>query len=213
MGQIFSMDSKVIKVLTRIVDLVILNIIFLLSCIPIVTIGASVTALYSVTLKMVKQEESYIVRSYFKAFKENWKKATIIWLGLLAFGIILWFNNQISLQFSGMFHLILRTIFLLFQIVAMIIFAFVFPIMSKFENPVKNHLINSICMPCASLYLMLIIMLITYLPAVLMLCIPRVFLFGIYLMIMIWFALSAYINSIFFNKMFKQYISEEENES
>ena len=69
------MDNKFFTFMGRVADLCILNIICLICCIPIVTAGASITAMYYVTLKMVRNEEAYIVRSFFKSFKENIKQA------------------------------------------------------------------------------------------------------------------------------------------
>ena len=65
----FNYDSPIMQFLTRLTDLFILNFLFLICSIPIITIGASATALYSVTLKMAKNEESYIFSSFFRAFK------------------------------------------------------------------------------------------------------------------------------------------------
>ena len=67
---ILGSDSKMMSFLSRIFDLIILNILFVLCSLPVITIGSSLTALYSVTLKMVRNEESYIFRSFFKSFKE-----------------------------------------------------------------------------------------------------------------------------------------------
>ena len=64
-------DNAVTHALSKICDMVCLNIMWLICCIPVVTIGASTTALYSVMLKMVKNEEGYIFRGFFKAFKEK----------------------------------------------------------------------------------------------------------------------------------------------
>ena len=72
----FSLDSKFSQIMGRVFDLMMLNIIFLIMCIPIVTIGANFTAMYYVTLKMIKNEETYIFRTYWKSFRENFKQAT-----------------------------------------------------------------------------------------------------------------------------------------
>ena len=63
----FSLDSKFSQIMGRVFDLMMLNIIFLIMCIPIVTIGANFTAMYYVTLKMIKNEETYIFRTYWKS--------------------------------------------------------------------------------------------------------------------------------------------------
>ena len=89
MDRIFNMDNKFFVFMGRVADLMILNILCIICCIPIITIGASVTAMYYVTLKMARNEESYIVRSFFKSFKENFKQATVIWLVALVAGILL----------------------------------------------------------------------------------------------------------------------------
>ena len=89
MGRFFSMDNKFFTFMNKVADLCILNIICLVCCIPIVTAGASITAMYYVTLKMVRNEEAYIVRSFFKSFKDNFKQATIINLIMIAVGAIL----------------------------------------------------------------------------------------------------------------------------
>lgn len=92
MSSFFNMDSPVMRFLSRLCDLMILNILCLICCIPIVTIGASITALYSVTLKMVKGEDSYIAKGFFKGFRQNFKISTIIWLILLVIGALLAFD-------------------------------------------------------------------------------------------------------------------------
>ena len=70
MDRLFNMDNKFFVFMGRVADLIILNLLCILCCLPIVTAGASVTAMFYVTLKMARNEESYIVRSFFKSFKE-----------------------------------------------------------------------------------------------------------------------------------------------
>ena len=72
-----------------------LNLLWFICCIPIVTAGASTTALYYVTLKMVKDEESGLTRAFFHSFKENFRQGTIIWLILLAAGIVLGIDGYV----------------------------------------------------------------------------------------------------------------------
>lgn len=88
MDRLFNMDNKFFTVMGRVADLIMLNVVFLICCLPIVTIGASLTALHYVTLKMARNEESYIIRSFFKSFKQNFKQATVINLIMLAVAAI-----------------------------------------------------------------------------------------------------------------------------
>jgi len=89
MGKLFNLDSPVFSFLNKAADLIWLNILTFICCIPVVTIGASMTALNYVVLKMVRNEEGYITRSYFKSFKQNFKQATVIWLIVLAVIMVL----------------------------------------------------------------------------------------------------------------------------
>lgn len=66
----FSIEGKFFGTISRLGDLVILNILFLVCSIPIVTIGASITAMYSVTKKMAEEREGYIVRSFLRHLKK-----------------------------------------------------------------------------------------------------------------------------------------------
>ena len=82
------MDNVVVRALSKLGDMICLNVMWLVCCIPVVTIGASTTALYTVMLKLVKNEEGYVFRGFLKAFKTNFKQSTIIWLIVLALGIV-----------------------------------------------------------------------------------------------------------------------------
>ena len=90
MGRIFDMNNTFFRFMSKVADLCILNIICVICCIPVITAGASITAMYYVTLKMVRNEDAYIVRSFFKSFKQNFKQATIINLIMLLIGVVLY---------------------------------------------------------------------------------------------------------------------------
>ncbi len=96
----FKLDSPLMTILNKVADILILNIIFIIACVPIVTIGAAFSAAYYIGFKMVKDEESYIVRGFFKAFKDNFKQATIIWLILMVVLGVLFADFRI-MAYSG----------------------------------------------------------------------------------------------------------------
>ena len=76
MSNFFSPDNPVMEFIAKIFDLVVLNLIFIFSCVPIVTIGASTSALSYVTLKMVRGEDPYIWKNFWKSFRQNFKQGT-----------------------------------------------------------------------------------------------------------------------------------------
>ena len=59
-------------------DLMILNIVTLLMCLPVITAGAALTGMHYVLLKMVREQEGYIVPSFFRSFKRNLLQATLL---------------------------------------------------------------------------------------------------------------------------------------
>ena len=104
MGRFFNMDSPLFSFLNRVADLIILNLLTLVCCIPIFTVGAAMTGLNYVCLKMVRNEEGYIVRGFFKSFKQNFKQATIIWLIILLAIIVLAGDFYIFTYSGGIFY-------------------------------------------------------------------------------------------------------------
>ena len=116
MDRLFNMDNKFFTVMGRVADLIMLNVVFLICCLPIVTIGASLTALHYVTLKMARNEESYIIRSFFKSFKQNFKQATVINLIMLAVAAILYMDLRIVGNIGGTMSQVLYIVFFAFGI-------------------------------------------------------------------------------------------------
>ncbi len=120
-----------------------LNICFVIGCIPVFTIGASLTALYAMCIRIQEGEEEYVVHGFIECYKKNFKKATISFFFMLLVGIImfseLWFIDKTE-GFVSWFY----TIFLALQVgAAGLMFPFVFPLLSRYENTVKNTFINS----------------------------------------------------------------------
>ncbi len=101
MDRFFNMDNKFFTFMSRVADLIILNILCIVCCIPIVTIGPSISAMFYVTMKMVRNEESYIVRGFFKSFKQNLKQGIVINLIMLAAGVLLAIDISICRSTPG----------------------------------------------------------------------------------------------------------------
>lgn len=212
MGRLFDMDNKLFTALGKIADLIILNIIFLVCCIPVFTIGASITALYTVTLKAVKDEESYIIKSFLKAFKENFKQATPIWLIILVIGIVLGGDIMIFPQLlSGTALFAVRAFFMAMALVLFIMASYVFPIQSKFYNTIKNTLRNSLLMGIRHLPYTVLILVINLIPVIVFIMGGYVFYYGLLAYILVGFSLEAFINSYMFNRIFANYIPSEED--
>ena len=214
MGKIFSLDSPFVQFMNRVADIMWLNILFVICCIPVITVGASVTAMYYVTLKMVRNEESYITKSFFKSFKLNFKQATVIWLILLFAGGLLFFDYAIM---TGRFGVniensTLASIMQVLLIVVLIFYiftsTFVFPVLSKFYNSIKNTIKNAFIMSIRHFPVTLSCIAIGIVVALLIIYVPIMLMFSIFLL----FSLAAYACSFLFVRVFDKYIPEQKDE-
>lgn len=143
--RIFSVDGFLYRLISKLTDLLLLTILWLICCIPIITIGASTVAVYSVTLKMVKGEESYIVKSFFKAFAANFKQSTLAWIIYLFFGGILAYTFYLYFYgMKGMLPTFFIGILFLAAFLYIISLLYVFPLIARYENTVKQTIKNTI---------------------------------------------------------------------
>ena len=97
MGSLFNLDNPIWRFMGKLVDVFILTLLWAVCCIPIITIGPASTAVYYVTLKLVRDEESYTVRSFFKSFKENFKQGSVI--GIIMTLLLVFFLYDIYAYF------------------------------------------------------------------------------------------------------------------
>lgn len=166
MSNLFNENSPIVLFLNRFFDLLVLNWIFLFTCLPIITIGPAITALYAVTLRMADGDSPYIIKTYFRAFAKNFKGSLLLWLplgfGLLFFGADLYIvHTQLD---ESLLFLQFPIIIFLFCIISIIIYAF--PVFAIFDNSLTNTTKNALLLSLSNLPLtiftiMLIVILIS----------------------------------------------------
>lgn len=211
MNKLFSLDNPVMRFLSRLFDLMYLNLLFIICSIPVITIGASFSALYSVTLKMVKSEETYIGRDFFKAFKLNFKQGTVIWIITMIAGIILYTDYQIVLQMTMTGSNILRIGVLSIALICFCMFLYVFPIQARFINPVKTTIKNSLLMSIAHLPFTIVFLLIQGIIAFISTRSAYALYTTMFLSIIGGFAAVAFVQSVLFRKIFSRYEPENDD--
>ncbi len=86
---IFNLDSPIMRALGKVADLMWLNVLTMICCIPIITIGPSLTALHYMALKIVRDEECYITKGFFKSFRENFRQGVLIGILTLFVSLLL----------------------------------------------------------------------------------------------------------------------------
>lgn len=205
MRKFLNLDSPFMMFLSNLTDIVILNVLFLLCCIPVITIGPAITAMHYVTLKMVKDEDGYLLKSFFKAFKENFKQSCAVWMVFLAITVVFLLDYKI-LKTAGMeenkiFMIVIGAIYLFICITAM----YVFPLLSRFENTLKQTVKNALLMSILHIFKTVIMAVIYVVPFVLA---PMHYnLLLVFLIIGV--SGPAYINSFIWRSIFKKYEPEE----
>lgn len=208
----FNYDNPVWRFIGKFGDLIILNILWFVCSIPIFTIGASTTAVYYVTLKLARNDDGYTIRSFFKSFKENFRQATIIWLIMLAVGVILGFDLYFFTRsgFTGSQQLrtVMVTIFLAMSIIYLAILTYIFPLQSRFYNTIKRTIFNAFFMSIRHLFQTIGIIAIDVAVVVAMVMIPQIMMLGV----LFGFPLLAFINSYILSPVLQKYMPKEERE-
>ena len=199
--KLFNLDSPVMVFLSKVANLMILNVLTIICCIPIFTAGAAITALYYVTIKMARGDDPYIIKGYFKSFKENFKQATIIWLIMLVVIAIIAVDWRVTLvMMTGSSAKIMKTV--LFIVSGL----YIFPVLSRFDNTVKNTFRNAFLISFMNLPKSVLIVIIHLIPVALLLvtiqALPFLFLLGV--------PAVAYFSSLLYVGIFKRFEPEEQ---
>ena len=211
MNGLFAPDSRFMRYLNRFADLMILNLLFLLTSIPIFTIGASLTALYSVCFHLGTDREGSTFRDYFAAFKENFRQATSLFLLLL-----LWLMGTggaavIFCFMAGWMHYLFVPFAVLF-IVVVLVASYVFPLLSRFDNQNTITLKNAALLSLGYLPRSIIIGAINLFPFVLLAVDLLAFLKAGFAWLIIWFSAAAYCYCLLLKKVFAPYLEEKKDD-
>lgn len=138
MRALFDIDGPAMRFITKLAYSVYLNILWFICCLPVFTVGASTTALFYVSLKVAKNEEGNLTRSFFRSFKENFRQSTIIWLILLAGGILLGVDGYVfyHMRFDNALWALGAAVFIVLLGAYAIILMYIFPLLARFNNTV-----------------------------------------------------------------------------
>lgn len=198
--KIFNLDSPFMQGLSRMADLLILNLIAGICCIPIVTIGASMTALHYMSLKMVRNEECYIVKGFFKSFKDNFKQATIIWLIFLVAIAIIFLDFTIMNNLGESVNGVVRILITIVGVIILFTLTFVFPTLAKFDNPVWRTIKNAFVISVLQFPKAIVMIALNIVPLAILLTSVR------WAPLPLFFGLSvpAYVGAMLYNKFFKK---------
>ena len=209
--KLFNPDSRIMIFLSRVADLVILNILWLVCCVPVVTIGASTTAMYHVIRHWQKDSVSSIVRDFFQSFKEDFKQATPVYLILLIPTVAVVMNAMLIFnpENSAAVPSYLLVIWFISALILLFISSFVYPVMAFFADSIFKTLRNAMVLALANLPRTILISILNLLPVILLFVNLSFFLQSSIFWLMIGGALVAYLNMSILKPVFKKLVPSE----
>lgn len=204
MSSFFNPDSALMRGLGQVADLLFLNIITVVFCIPVVTAGASMTAMHYYIIRMQEKTDGHMFRIFWKQFRLNFRKSTALWLVIAAIAAFLYADYRILSPISGYFVIPIYAA----AIVLAAVFLYVFPLTAKFENTIGATLKNALIMAIGYLPQTVAMLIIDF--VILFVCTqvtrlyPLAFFFGL--------SLPAFLRSYLYWPAMKKVIDKAESE-
>ena len=197
-----SYDGILAKVVRYVWNLFLLNICFVLCCLPVFTIGAAMSAMYSVFMN--SSVESSVLRQYFTAFKGNFKKATLIWLILLPITAVLVANWYFLLSYRFNGDGMLMAVGIVATILYLSVTSFVFALQARYENTVWQTLKNALLLGIGKIFTGVLMSFVSLFPLIMFVVDLNVFINVVAIWIPWGFALQIQINSLLLGRVFKK---------
>ncbi len=202
-------DSPIMSFLARVADLVILNVLWLLCCLPVVTAGASTTAMYHVVRHLQEESISSVTRDFFRSFKSDFRQATPVYLLLLIPTAAVVMNAWIlSAQSSDIVPVYVRAIWMVSALMLTFVVSFVYPVMAYFDDTVWKTLRTAAVLAVAKLPRTVLISAINLLPIIMLFVSLPFFLRSSIFWLLIGGSLTAYLNMLILRPVFKKIIDE-----
>ena len=206
MKNLFRPDSGLMIVMTQITDCIFLSLFFLLGCVPVVTVGASFAALYDATYRGFRRGEKNTWQRFLQVFRTNWKAGilpTLVFFAVawaLGWGMIQIWNAAVAAQMSWMLFAGVALV----AVVLVGVLSVMFPMLSRFENPVGALLKNTMVLAIANAPRALALGMLNAFSF--FLCVR--FVFPLFFLP----SLAALVGSLLIEPMFKPYMPEESAE-
>lgn len=160
------------RVMMLITNLICLNVLWLLCCLPVITTGAATTAMYSVIFQYITKQDDSVMKPFFKAFKENFKTVTPIWVLHLLIGATL--GAEVFYLSQGA-QLWIKVIFGILLFIYVGVGAYLYPILARYHTSRKQALLNSFALSTRHLFTTFCIVVLNAVPVALILFLPDMF--------------------------------------
>lgn len=206
---IFAADGKLAAVLNRVGALIVLNVLTLVCSLPVFTAGAAMTALYAGAMRLVRGEEDEIVRNYFRAFRENLKQATVLWLIFGGIMLFMAFDIRVLQSVTGTFGQVYRILLFALILLFAVVLLHAFAVLARFDNTTGNTAKNALLFCAGHVFPAFLMLAVMLLPVVLLAVsyrfVPVVLLIGV--------SGPAYLAGMYFVPLFRGYEGDAVEES
>ncbi len=210
--KLFSPDSKFMIAMSRLADLIILNFLYLVTCIPLFTIGAANTAMYTVAFRMGTDKDNGVLKPYFRAFRSNFKQATMMWLLLLLGSACTVFDIVLFYRMGGLLHYLFVP-FAIVLIVILFVVSVAFPLLSQFNNSTKQTILNALLLSLGRLPRTILVAAMNAFPFAVFAYSNLLFFQTAFMWVFLYFSVSAYFSSLLLKGVFKPFMEAEKQEA
>jgi uncharacterized membrane protein YesL len=206
LDSIFAADSTLMRVLGKLADVVVLNLVFVVTSLPVVTLGASLTALHHTAMRMVRGRCESVTADYLRAFRENLRRGSLVLLVLVALAVALaaWYV-VVTTFVGGVLQLILLVIWLVLAIQLALTALYAFPYLATFDDVTARVLRNARLMSWRHPLTTLVAGAVVLLPIAMTIFYPRLVVYGL-LWFAFGFAATALLTGMLFTRVFDTYI-------
>lgn len=205
----FNPDSKLMTFCGRLVDLTRINLLWLVCCLPVFTIGASTTAMLT-ALYAFRAGEPCGGKVFFGAFRKTFGKATVLWLVIAFFAVMLGLDYYLVayLNFPGRMAVI--GVIFFFAALLLFVFEMMFPLLSQFPGRIRDLVVNAVLLSLSNLPKLLLVTAMNLLPGLLFLLLPQVFLLLGFFWLICGFALVALYDISVLERVFAPFRGQSE---
>ena len=209
MKSIFESNSPFIRFLNFLADLIIVNVLLIITSIPVITGGAALCSAYSVMLKRVRREDPPVVKTFFRTFKSEFKRSTLIWIPLILITTFLLADLYIIFFMLDEEYQWLQYPVLIVSYIVLSIALYIYPLMATYDTGMKALLKNCVLISFGNLpttifftFIIIVILKIAVSSGKALIAVGSIFLF-------MGFAILIYFFSVFLIRIFQKYTSEE----
>ena len=200
--EFFHSDNPFNEMLTRVFNLLELNLLWIIFSLPIITVGAATAALYTLCFRMLSNQETSIFKEFVRSFKENFRPSIPYTVTLLVTGTVLAADFHILGASGGSAQGILYGICLVLLVAFAAIFSYAFPLFARYENTFSGTMNNAWRLAASKIPQTLALLAIHCLPWILLLSVPDIFFHIFWIWIFAGVAVGAYLASMLLRPVF-----------